>query len=434
MPGAHTINLPGGLYLLTKGELDVRANVTINGPRPQRGLSLAARIDGNNQSRVFDVANGFSVHINRVTIRHGRACRGAGIRNDGALTITSSVIRDNALDGIECDGGGIRNTANGTLTIHSSTIRGNTGSNHAFGGGVSNDGSAAIFDSTIRDNHVSGVEFGANGGGGIKSTGELTLSNSTVRGNSSTLKGGGLWLTGGVSSISTSTITFNWTTDTEFFSVTAGGIYNQGRLDIARSTISNNLGRAVGGIFHGSLNTIDARLTVENTTISGNGATGDFSGVAGAILLVESPQPLGMASIVNSTISHNTIPVIASGAGGLASGFEIELRNTIVAQNSFPNCDNFAEVSLGHNLSSDVTCTFTAAGDMVGTDPQLGPLADNGGPTQTRRLNFGSPAIDAGDVVGCPAMDQRGVTRPQGAACDIGAYEFVPFISGRATE
>ena len=246
MPRAHTINLPGGLYLLTKGELDVRANVTINGPRPRGGLSLAATIDGNNQSRVFDLHNGFSAHINRVTIRHGRACRGAGIRNGGALTITSSVIRDNALDGIECDGGGIRNTADGTLTIHSSTIRGNTGSNHAFGGGVSNDGSAAIFDSTIRDNHVSGVEFGANGGGGIKSTGELTLSNSTVRGNSSTLKGGGLWLTGGVSSISTSTITANWTTDTEFLS-TAGGIYNQGFLEIARSTISNNLGRTAGG-------------------------------------------------------------------------------------------------------------------------------------------------------------------------------------------
>ena len=116
--------------------------------------------------------------------------------------------------------------------------------------------------------------------------------------------------------------------------------------------------------------------------------------------------------------------------GGLVGGFEIELRNTIVAQNSFPNCAENSGflVSLGHNLSSDVSCPFTEAGDMVGTDPQIGPLADNGGPTQTHRLNLGSPAIDAGDVVGCPAMDQRGVTRPQGAACDIGAYEFVPFI------
>ncbi len=80
--------------------------------------------------------------------------------------------------------------------------------------------------------------------------------------------------------------------------------------------------------------------------------------------------------------------------------------------------------SAGHNLESRNQCKFVAAGDRVDTDPRLGPLADNGGPTLTLALLTGSPAIDAG--LDCPAVDQRGVARPQGPGCDIGAFELVP--------
>jgi hypothetical protein len=69
---------------------------------------------------------------------------------------------------------------------------------------------------------------------------------------------------------------------------------------------------------------------------------------------------------------------------------------------------------------------MTGPGDQVNTDPMVGPLAENGGPTLTHALLTGSPAIDAGDDAVCPATDQRGVSRPQGVACDIGAYEYVP--------
>jgi hypothetical protein len=89
---------------------------------------------------------------------------------------------------------------------------------------------------------------------------------------------------------------------------------------------------------------------------------------------------------------------------------------------------------LGYNLADDDSCGFTAPGDLVVADAMLGPLQDNGGPTETHDLLAGSPAIDAGSV-DCPppATDQRGAARPQGAACDIGAVEYVPEPRGSVT-
>ena len=105
------------------------------------------------------------------------------------------------------------------------------------------------------------------------------------------------------------------------------------------------------------------------------------------------------------------------------------LRNTILAANSSeastgPGApDNCAGgvTSAGHNLESANTCGLKKPGDMKNRNPKLGTLASNGGPTRTLALGKGSPAIDA--AVKCPATDQRGVRRPRGRACDIGAYE-----------
>jgi hypothetical protein len=77
----------------------------------------------------------------------------------------------------------------------------------------------------------------------------------------------------------------------------------------------------------------------------------------------------------------------------------------------------------GHNVSSDASCSLTDPDDQPSTDPLLGGLADNGGPTLTHALQAGSPAIDAADIAVCPATDQRGVARPQGPSCDVGSYE-----------
>jgi predicted outer membrane repeat protein len=113
------------------------------------------------------------------------------------------------------------------------------------------------------------------------------------------------------------------------------------------------------------------------------------------------------------------------GGGGIYSGGNATLTNTIVSDNGVDNCGGSVSSS-GYNLTDDDSCGFTAPGDLVVADAMLGPLADNGGPTETHALLAGSPAIDAGSP-DCPppATDQRGVARPQGAACDIGAFELV---------
>jgi hypothetical protein len=104
----------------------------------------------------------------------------------------------------------------------------------------------------------------------------------------------------------------------------------------------------------------------------------------------------------------------------------LTLTDTIVSGNRWYACDHWTGANIlisgGHNLVQDDTCSPVAS-DRLGLNPLLGPLAGNGGPTLTHALGAGSPAIDAAGAATCPATDQRGVTRPQGAACDFGFYE-----------
>jgi hypothetical protein len=102
------------------------------------------------------------------------------------------------------------------------------------------------------------------------------------------------------------------------------------------------------------------------------------------------------------------------------------LTNTIVAATAAGTNFFGTIIDGGHNLCSDSSANFTSPTSLSNTDPRLAPLADNGGSTPTMALLPGSPAIDAGDDSACPPTDQRGVPRPIGAHCDIGAFEFVP--------
>jgi hypothetical protein len=142
-----------------------------------------------------------------------------------------------------------------------------------------------------------------------------------------------------------------------------------------------------------------------------------------------------VVNLTNITVADNVSPAgapadIFVGTFGETSA-TLTLVNTIVASaqdNCFVAYWGTGAVTLAadhNNAFTDATC-YAGAADQVVADVGLGPLADNGGPTLTHALLAGSPAIDAADDAICPATDQRGTVRPQGAACDVGAYEFVP--------
>jgi hypothetical protein len=266
--------------------------------------------------------------------------------------------------------------------------------------------------------------FGFQLAGGILNNGSLTLDHVAVTGNTMTTNAGDFWQGGGgiyngdgaTLNLVDSSVTNNqaaWD---------GGGVYSffNTTTTIVRSTISGNVSNNVGGAIR-SL----GDMTITNSTLSGNRSTGWHGG---AIF-----QTDGDITITNSTIANNIAPDYAPSTffiGQFGGGFvpTLTLTNTIVTGNQWYACEKFASgtvgnvVSGGNNLVQDDSCNPVAS-DLIGANAQLGPLAGNGGPTQTHALLPGSPAIDAANDALCPATDQRGTTRPQGGHCDIGAYE-----------
>ena len=266
-------------------------------------------------------------------------------------------------------------------------------------------------------------------GGGINNAGTTTVSNSLVTENGSTRNGGGIY-SGGVLTINNSTISGNGSTEE------GGGIFSWGTLTINSSTISGNSvyvycdGGCItwgGGIFS------SGTLIINNSTITGNsaqctrGPVGRCQPIWGGGILI---NPSGTLTINNSTVSGNSA---VNGGGGVYSRVEsATIQNSILSNNTGGNCGGTI-TSNGHNLSGDGTCSFHNSGDLNNTNPMLGPLQNNGGPTQTQALLDGSPAIDAGNPGGCTdgnghllTTDQRGMPRPDPedtGGCDMGAYE-----------
>ncbi len=194
-----------------------------------------------------------------------------------------------------------------------------------------------------------------------------------------------------------------------------GGLQNTGTATIIDSTISGNQAEFGGGIFSAS-----GTVTVSNSTISGNSSV--FGG--GGILNGDASM-----SLDNCTVTENR--ALSSGPGGIEAFDTVILRNSIVAdQLAGPDCNGLIDASPGHNLDTDGSCVSAGGPGNLTAPPFLGSLQDNGGPTATHEPMTGSPAIDAGnpDMPGsgenaCLPADQRGVSRPQGARCDIGAVE-----------
>jgi predicted outer membrane repeat protein len=260
-----------------------------------------------------------------------------------------------------------------------------------------------------------------------------TFENASVDGS------GGVFFVDGPGDPANLTVTDSTFTNNEtgFSGEDGGAIFNQGNLDIERDTFSNNRSATNGSaIASESFNIgsatrgrpIAGNVTIVNSTFNGN--TSDTSGdnAGFGTIFMEG----GFATLVNDTIAGNS-DQNGEGVGGLAvEAGEADVLNTIIAGNTAggtsTNCRTGKSiiVSEGHNIESGEECGFASTGDQQDTDPQLGPLQNNGGQMDTMALLAGSPAIDKADSTGCPSTDEIGTTRPQGPACDIGAYEVPP--------
>jgi hypothetical protein len=260
-----------------------------------------------------------------------------------------------------------------------------------------------LSDSIIHDNN-------STTGAGATVAGVLNLSRSSVVSNTATatsLAGGGIQVTsGGNLNATDSTISGNEATGAT--GGQGGGLAVTGitsSVSLTNVTISGNSTKTFGGGFE----VADGSVNMNDVTIAGNGADadGDGTGDGGGIYI----KTAAAVNVRNSIIASNT------DAGGQAPDCGTELASHHLTRR-------------GYVLLRDQTgCNLGGTGDdptgyMTGVDPLLAGLADNGGPTQTMALPTGSPALDVTPVVACGVVtDQRGVSRPQGSGCDLGAFE-----------
>ena len=392
LPEPHDVIIPAGLYQLTIGGTGDTTGATGNlHLRGRSGFPLGriigagmgqSIIDGGGLDNVL-VADGTpmgSFKISGLTIQNAAGsgliidsrnsdtvtdCRianntGAGI-SGGRLTLENSIVESNGGNGVECD----------RCRISGSLVRANGGS------GVVASTNIRLTDSIVADNQgVGGAQ------GGDPTQGIFAL-RSTIRGN----RGGGLRANN--ITVEDSTIVGNTTPND-------GAGLAGGHLSILNSTIARNVANGHGGglfMFNGSASDIRSSTIVDNVADADGDGTGDGGGIASG----DAPEG---RTLGNSIVSGNR------DNGGEAP----DISATIT--------------SLGYNLigtSAGGVFVGDLTGNLIGVDPLLDLLADNGGPTETHALMEESPAINAGNPTECPLTDQRGLARID--RCDIGAFE-----------
>jgi CSLREA domain-containing protein len=429
---------------------------------------MAASLDGGG------IANYGQLVLVNMHVDHNQGSRGGAIRNVGTLTLINSTLSGNSAD----RGGAIHNL--GTATIISSSLSYNT--SEVAGGAIDNSGTLTVTDSAVFENHapaggaiftnlaltVKSSAFSENrateDGGAIFNERKLTVSDSTFSENLAEVHGGAIYNVNSTMTISDSTLSANRAGAGGAVSCWQGGPYL-----LSHDSLTGNTSDSGGAIF-----SQEAPILIDNSTLSGNGGVPVGNGGAiynsfGELTVTNSLLSAntafkgggilntGSMTVMNSTLSANeadqggAIHNARSNAAGtitnstilensskntgavFANDGSITLTNTIVAGSTTGvDCMILHGVITdgGHNLSSDDSCGFDPAnGSLPNTDPLVGPLQDNGGPTWTYALLWGSPAVDAGDEAPCPKTDQRGVTRPKDGngdglpVCDIGSFE-----------
>jgi len=347
---------------------------------------------------------GDELHILSSTIRSNY---GGGVDVNGGggapMVLANSLIQDNYAPGST---GGV-GTGGMAVTITQSIFNNNRTPANNFTGGLSAGGPAYITGSTFFNNsgpHSGGLYLG---NAGYPTFTDTVASSVFVSNTSVTYEGGALAALVPLI-VADTTISHNVAALSD-----GGGLYwwsNGSNLSVVRSLIFDNraLGSYGGGLY------VHGNATIINSTIYSNSA---FN--TGGILLSNSSS----LTLTNDTVISNTATNV-NAAGNLNGGSltPLALINTIVAGGNPQNCSGQI-TSLGHNLTSDSACFVAASGDVINTPPLLGSFADNGGSTYSFMPAASSYAVNGGDNAACPITDQRGVARPIGSTCDIGAIE-----------
>ena len=436
--GPDTIQLPANSYAMGATAPEVDSQVTILGAG-----SASTTLSRGAPGRVLSVGPSGVLDLRNVKVTGGSVGgEGAGIQSSGVLTVRGSVITGN--DAIDQSGGGIAIASSaGTTLIEDSTISLNEAGgsvSSVTGGGIdqrTGAGKLTIDGSAIESNQLEGADPR---GAAINAGGELEVLDSSITANTATIDsptiayGGGMTIAGGTEAVSIrrSSITDNVSADADMGFV-ENALFFGGPTSIVDSTIAGNTEPPTAPSGRLMLINGGGPLTIRRSTISGN---------------------LGrISTLVTSTVENSTLTGSAAGGALDVSGADVEVRTSTIAGNTGPglwsqdfiggaaitvsgsivsgqtnNCLSTGASTItsgGGNVEDDDDCGFTATNDLVDTDPLLGPLAADGGPTETRAIPASSPAVD-NFAAGCPppTTDQRGKARPQGSACDSGAYEF----------
>ena len=421
-------------------------------------------------------SNQHSVNVSNSTFKDNSSTGGAGgaLGNIGAVTVTGSTFNHNTASGV---GGAIDEELEVDITITGSTFTnnsaGDTGgaingdgdadfairvTNSKFtyntatnqGGAIAADGEHVVITGSTFDHNTS-----VNGDGGAIDDGIVTATNSCFTNNTSKADGGAIDSEDNNISLTACTFSGNTATNGE------GGAFNDGGPDSAVSVINCTINGNTAGGNGGGFAAEGVTLTMTGSTVSGNRSGSDGGGAyiitSGTDTVAYPGGPVAPGSLIaNCTFANNGSTTDGGGidfegdgdltiinvtiafnssfnGGGIAqtngSG-TIHIGNTIVAKNNATNDpDAYDPASgtfddLGHNLVfSDPDTVFTNGSDLIGIDPLLKALANNGGPTKTLALSKHSPAENAGDDSLAPLTDQRGVNRPRDGQSDIGAYE-----------
>ena len=299
---------------------------------------------------------------------------GGGTNNTAVLDgFTVTAGNANGTTNPNFRGGGMYNN-NSSPSLRNMAFSGNSASNS--GGGIFNNSSNPVLTNVIFSNNTSARE---GGGMGNENSGP-SLTNVAFITNTASNYGGGMFNAGSAIPVLMN-VTFRGNTATTF----GGGMYNLvNNASLTNVTFSENTATEGGGMFND-----DSSPSLTNVTFSGNTATGNAGG-----------------AIWN--YSGDSDPIIKNSIfWGNSTEFDTADGNPVISDSI-----------VAGGCPAGGVCT-----NVIDADPLLDTLADNGGFTQTMSLGAGSPAIDAGDNASCATTDQRGVARPQGPHCDIGAYE-----------